>query len=205
MATAPTPIIFVPECHADTALMLTLLGENRPELRATAAARQRLRPLVDHEQGIGNVGNKMRLQQREFGATRRVVGLVDLDAKFSQHTYLREFTTLLDGHRQRGQGDFALLQHAAAPHHYLIAINPAFEKWLQARAAELGKTLDDFGLPTDFKLLKRYCKKEEAEYDPRLRGLLDAIAAANFPVYRALAEFVAQVMNLAMPLPIAEQ
>ena len=128
MATAPTPVIFVPECHADTALMLTLLGENRPELRATAAARQHLRPLVDHEQGIGNVGNNMRRQLQEFGATRRVVGLVDLDAKFNQHTYLREFTTLLGGQRQREQGDFALLQHAAAPHHYLIAINPAFEK-----------------------------------------------------------------------------
>ena len=153
MATAPTPVIFVPECHADTALMLTLLGENRPDLRATATARQHLRQLVDHEQGIGNVGNNMRQQLQAFGATRRVVGLVDLDTKFNQHTYLREFTTLLGGHRQRGQGDFALLQHATAPHHYLIAINPAFEKWLQARVTELGKTLNDFGLPTDFKLV----------------------------------------------------
>lgn len=143
----------------------------------------------------------MRRQLQEFGATRRVVGLVDLDAKFNQHTYLREFTTLLAGHRQRGQGDFALLRHTAAPNHYLIAINPAFEKWLQARAAELGRTLSDFGLPTDFKLLKRYCKKEEAEYDPHLRALLDAIAAANYPVYRDLADFVAQVMDLRNALP----
>lgn len=196
--TAPTPIIFVPECHADTALMLTLLGENQHALRATTAARQHLRQFVDHEQGIGNVGNNMQRQLREFPA-RRVVGLVDLDAKFNQNPYLREFTTVLGGQRERGQGAYALLQHATAPHHQLIAINPAFEKWLQARAAELGKTLGDFNLPTDFKLLKRYCKKEEAEYDPNLRALLDAVAA-DFPVYRALAAFVTQAVASAMPV-----
>ena len=198
---APTAVIFVPECHADTALTLTLLGENEPTLRATERARQRLRRFVAHEQGIGNVGNNMLRQLADFADTRRVVGLVDLDAKFNQQPYLRQFEVLLGGSRERTQDSFALLQHPLHTHHYLIAVNPAFEMWLEARAAELGKTPMDFGLPGGFKLLKKYCKTQGAEYAPRLRALLDAIAAANLPAYRALADFVAQVMNPASPLP----
>lgn len=195
------PIQFVPECHADTALALTLLGENQPVLRETEEARLQLRQFVDHELGMGNVGRSMKRQLAEFGPRRIVVGLVDLDIRFDQQPYLREFTKVLGGNRIRKQDSYALLQHPVHTTHYLMVINPAFEMWLLARVAEMGKSVADFGLPTDFKFLKKYCKRLDAEYDPQLRALLDAVAAANLPAYRALAEFVAQVMDLAGPQP----
>jgi hypothetical protein len=42
---APTPVLFVPECYADTAVTLTLLRENR-------ANHKRLLNFVSHGQGI---------------------------------------------------------------------------------------------------------------------------------------------------------
>lgn len=47
----PHPL-FTPECYADTALMLTLLREN-------ADNEKELAKYVNHQHGIGNVGNLM--------------------------------------------------------------------------------------------------------------------------------------------------
>lgn len=199
MLVAPTPVIFVPEGHADTALMLTLLGENQPLLRATENARLLLRQFVDTEQGIGQVGNNMERQLKNFGSTRRVIGLIDLDKDFYEKPYLSQFTRVLGGSMTRESHSYALLGHPNHPTHFLIGINPAFEKWLLARLKEMGRGIEDFDLPVNFSELRHYCKKQRAEYDPRLRALLDAIAAANYPAYSALADFVAQMMDAVRP------
>lgn len=191
---APTPVLFVPECYADTALTLALLRENR-------ASHKRLLNFVSHGQGIKKVGNVMRLQPTAHGNTRRVVGIVDIDKDFYEHPHLRGFTRLLGGSLQRGQHSYALLQHVEFPSQFLIAINPACEVWLLERTLELGKTPADFGLPSDFKAFKDFCKSPAAERAPQLRTLLAAVATAYHPAYRALAEFVADIMDLDHPLP----
>lgn len=190
---APTPVLFVPECHADTAVTLTLLREN-PD------SRKRLLDYVSHQQGIGNVGNNLRRQPVASGSARRVVGIVDLDKK-SEHPHLREFTRVRGGGVARNQYSHALLQHQEHSSQYLIALNPACDKWIWDRVTELGKTPADFGLPNDFKEFKAYCKTQAAERDPSLRNLLAAVATAYHPAYRALAEFVADIMDLDHPLP----
>lgn len=191
---ASTPVLFVPECYADTAVTLTLLRENR-------ANHQRLLHYVSHGQGISKVASNMQRQPTALGNTRRVVGIVDLDKMFYQHPHLRGFRRLLGGSLERKQHSYALLQHVDYLSQYLIAINPACEVWLLERAAEIGKTPADFDLPDDFEEFKNFCKSEVAERDPRLRALLTAVATAYHPAYRALAEFVAQVMDLTRPLP----
>lgn len=191
---APTPVLFVPECYADTAVTLTLLRENR-------ASHKRLLNFVSHGQGIKKVGNVMRLQPITLSNTRRVVGIVDLDKDFYEHPHLRGFTRMLGGSLVRRQHSHALLQHAEYPSQFLIAINPACEVWLLDRTAEIGKTAADFGLPNDLESFKNFCKTQEAERDPRLRALLTAVATAYHPAYRALAEFVANIMDLSHPLP----
>ncbi|WP_201979843.1 hypothetical protein [Hymenobacter rubidus] len=191
---APTPVLFVPECYADTAVTLTLLRENR-------ASHKRLLNFVSHGQGIKKVGNVMRLQPTAPSNTRRVVGIVDVDKDFYEHPHLRGFTRVLSGSLTRKQHSHALLQHAEFSSQFLIAINPACEVWLLDRAAELGKTPADFGLPNDLDAFKAFCKTQDAERDPRLRNLLDAVAKAYHPAYRVLAEFVADIMDLDHPLP----
>ena len=87
------------------------------------------------------------------------------------------------------------------PSHFLIAINPACEVWLLDRTAELGKTPADFGLSNDFEAFKAFRKSPAAERGPQLRALLAAVATTYHPVYRASAEFVADIMDLDHPLP----
>jgi len=108
---------------------------------------------------------------------------------------------LLGGSLQRKQHSHALLQHIEFPGQFLIAINPACEVWLLDRTAELGKSPAEFGLPNGFEAFKDFCKSPAAERDPQLRALLAAVATAYHPTYRALAEFVANIMDLARPLP----
>jgi hypothetical protein len=191
---APTPVLFVPECYADTAVTLALLRENR-------ASHQRLLNFVSHGQGIKKVGNVMRLQPTAPGNTRRVVGIVDVDKDFYEHPHLRGFTRVLGGGLARKQHAHALLQHTEFPSQFLIAINPACEAWLLDRTAELGRAPADFGLPNSPDAFRVFCKTQEAERDPRLRALLAAVATAYHPAYRTLAEFVADIMDLSKPLP----
>lgn len=191
---ASTPVLFVPECYADTAVTLTLLRENR-------ASQQRLLNFVNHAKGIKKVGNVMREQPTGIGNTRRVVGMVDFDADFYEHPHLKGFTRLLGGGTERKQHSHVLLQHEVYRSQFIIALNPACESWLLARVAELGKTPADFGMPNDFEDFKEYCKTQGAERDLHLRNLLAAVATAYHPAYRVLAEFVAQVMDLTRPLP----
>ena len=69
------------------------------------------------------------------------------------------------------------------------------------RTAELGKTSADFGLSNDSEAFKAFCKLPAAERGPQLRALLAAVSTAYHPVYRASAEFVADIMGLDHPLP----
>jgi hypothetical protein len=188
------PPLFVPECYADTALMLTLLRENSANETALA-------DIVNHQHGIGNVDNALKEQWEMFGPARRVVGLVDLDKDFQKHFYLNQFTRLLAGSLQRGAHSHALLQHPVNTTHYLVVLNPAFEKWLAARAAELGTTLAACGLPSEPKAFKSYSRMSGLKRSGQLRQLLNAIATARHPAYAAPASFIAAVMHLDGPLP----
>ncbi len=186
--------LFVPECYADTALMLTLLREN-------AANEKRLESFVNHQHGIGNVSKAMQQQWENFKLTRRVVGLVDLDEDFSKDPYLRQFTQVLGGSMVRKAHTHALLQHESNLTHYLIVLNPVFERWLEARANEIGTTMALCGLPTEPKVFKRYSRTEGKKPGSQLRQLLNAIATARHPAYAAPASFVAAIMRLDGPLP----
>ena len=181
--------LFVPECYADTALMLTLLREN-------AANEKLLARYVNHQHGIGNVGGVMEAVQDG----RRVVGLVDLDKRFHEQPYLAQFE-LLAGSLDRKAGPHAILRHPARPTQYLLALNPAFEAWLAERATELGTTLAAYGLPTAPKAFKAYSRVEGLKQHGQLRQLLAAIATARHPAYAEPASFIAAIMHLDGPLP----
>ena len=188
------PPLFVPECYADTALMLTLLREN-------SANEAQLADFYNHKHGIGNVDKLLEEQWKRFGPTRRVVGLVDLDKDFQKHLYLRQFTRLLGGSLERKAHSHALLQHPTNTTQYLLVLNPAFETWLAARASELGTTLAAWGIPTNPDAFKKYSRVEGRKRHGQLRKLLAAIATARYPAYAEPASFIAAIMHLEGPLP----
>lgn len=184
----------MPECYADTALMLTLLREN-------PANEVRLADFYNHKHGIGNVDKLMEEQWKKFGPARRVVGLVDLDKDFQKHLYLRQFTRLLSGSIKRKAHSHALLQHPTNTTQYLVVLNPAFETWLAARANEIGTTLATWGIPADPDAFKKYSRVEGKKRNSQLRKLLAAIATARHPAYAEPANFIAAIMHLSGPLP----
>lgn len=187
----PTPHpLFIPECYADTALMLTLLRENDFNEKELAQ-------YINHQHGIGNVGGVMRAIP---DTERRVVGLVDLDKKFHEQPYLAQFE-LRAGSLERTVGSYAVLQHPTRPTHYLLAIKPAFETWLADRAAEIGAAPAVYGLPTDSKAFKTYSRTDGLKRHGKLRQLLNAIASAHHPAYAAPASFIAAIMRVEGPLP----
>jgi len=191
---ADTYALFVPECHADTALMLTLLRENSEN-------RERLRDFISHRQGIGSVGKNMECQPRDPKSPRRVLGLVDYDAKFYQQPYLAQFE-LHSGGLDRHRDTHAILRHPQYDTQFLIALMPACDQWILHRATESGLNPVDFRLPTTLKEFAAHCKTRDAEAATgSLRRLLAAIATARPPAYAALADFVSQVMDLEKPLP----
>ena len=184
-----THALFVPECHADTALMVTLLREN-------PISQDSPYDFISHGQGIGNVGRTM--NNPNVDASRRVVGMVDLDVKFYQQPYLSQFI-LFEGSMERKSYSHALLRHPTQANQFLIVLNHACDSWVWQRAAEARISLAAFELPTEFTAFKKYCKKRHAELG--LRPLLAAIAVVRPPAYGILADFVAQALNQAQPLP----
>ncbi len=174
----PENVLFVPECHVDTALTRTLLAD-----RLT---------FINHQHGISKVANVLR-QQAESGRSRFVVGMVDKDKKFADVKYLQHFT---HEYRARSGPDcrYCIYQQPGQ-NHYLIVLEPACDTWIFEAAHAAGLAPADFGLPPTLPAFIEVMKDEDAEDNPRLIRLLQAIQQAQPVAYRELAEFVADVMD----------
>ena len=177
----PENVLFVPECHVDTALTRSLLSD-----RLT---------FINHQHGISKVANVLR-QQAESGSVRFVVGMVDKDKKFADVQYLRPFAGSRPVAARTGPDcRYCIYQHPAQPNHYLIVMEPACDTWIFEAAQAAGLDLARFGLPTAIKDFIEVMKDEDAEDNPGLIRLLWNIKQAQPPAYRELAQFVADVMD----------
>ena len=177
----PENVLFVPECHVDTALARTLLAD-----RLT---------FINHQHGISKVANVLR-QQAESGSVRFVVGMVDKDKKFADVHYLRPFAGSPPVAARSGPNcRYRIHQHPAHPHHYLIVMEPACDTWIFEAAHAAGLDLAHFGLPATLPAFIEVMKDEDAEDNPQLVRLLRAIKQAQPAAYRELAEFVADIMD----------
>jgi hypothetical protein len=177
----PENVLFVPECHVDTALTRTLLAD-----RLT---------FINHQHGISKVANVLR-DQAESGKARFVVGMVDKDKKFADVKYLRPFADSRPVAARSGPDcRYRIHQHPVHAHHYLIVLDPACDTWIFEAAHAAGLAPADFDLPATLPAFIEVMKDEDAEDNPRLIRLLRAIQQAQPTAYRELAEFVAEVMD----------
>ena len=74
----PENVMFVPECHIDTATTQSLLS-NRLKF-------------INHKHGITQVTNVLKAQTESGRGPRFMVNTVDKDKKFTDVRYLRNFT-----------------------------------------------------------------------------------------------------------------
>ncbi|HEX8657933.1 MAG TPA: hypothetical protein VF690_10380 [Hymenobacter sp.] len=177
----PESVLFVPECHVDTALTRTLLAD-----RLT---------FINHQHGISKVANVLR-QQAESGRARFVVGMVDKDKKFDAIAYLRPFANSLPMAARSGPDcRYRIYQHPVHESHYLIVLEPACDTWIFEAAQAARLDLASFGLPAALSAFIDVVKDEDAEDNLQLIALLRAIKQAQPTAYRELAEFVANIMD----------
>lgn len=139
---------FIPECHADTALVRFLTDGF---------------PHIDHEAGINNV-------VRNFSAikdqTYCLVGIVDDDKR--KPSYLSGFEVV--------KSEYAVsLCNMPGTKHYIVIIKPALEKFLIQEAATVGISLSDFNLPNDLKSLCKTTKKPQIETNEGYIEFLSAL------------------------------
>ena len=176
----PEKVLFVPECHVDTALTQSLLS-----YRLT---------FINHQHGIPKVARVLEDQAKANRGPRFVVGMVDKDKKFADVKYLRNFSN--EVHSRSGPDcRYRIYQHPAQPSHYLIVMDPACDTWIFEAAPAAGLDLAHFGLPATLAGFIDVVKDEGAEDSPQLIRLLQAIKQAQPAAYRELAEFVADVMD----------
>ncbi|MBD2767317.1 hypothetical protein IC235_05370 [Hymenobacter sp. BT664] len=177
----PENVMFVPECHVDTALTRTLLAHRLS--------------FINHQHGISKVANILR-HQAESGNVRFVVGMVDKDKKFEAITYLRLFARSAPIAARTGPDcRYCIYQDPQHPSHYLIVLEPACDTWIFEAAHAAGLDLAHFGLPTALATFIDVMKDESAEDNPKLIRLLRAIKQAQPAAYRDLAQFVAEIMD----------
>ncbi len=177
----PENVMFVPECHVDTALTRTLLAD-----RLT---------FINHQHGISKVANVLR-QQAESDGVRFVVGMVDKDKKFADVKYLRPFAhsqpiAASPGHDCR----YSIYRHPDYANQYLIVMEPACDTWIFEASQAARLDLAQYGLPTTLSAFIDVMKDEDVEDNPSLIRLLRAIKQAQPAAYRGLAEFVAIIMD----------
>lgn len=176
----PENVLFVPECHVDTALTQALLSYRLP--------------FINHQHGISRVARVLQQQAENGRGPRFVVGMVDKDKKFADVKYLRQFSQ--EVHARSGPDcRYRIYQHPAHKTHYLIVLEPACDTWIFEAAQAAGLDLARLGLPTTLTGFVDVVKDEDAEDNPKLIALLRTIRQAQPAAYRELAEFVADVMD----------
>ena len=177
----PENVLFVPECHVDTALTRSLLAD-----RLT---------FINHQHGISKVANVLR-QQAESGKARFVVGMVDKNKKFADVKYLRPFAGSSPIAARPGPDcRYSIHQHPERLTHYLIVMEPVCDTWIFETAHAAGLELAHFDFPVTLPEFIEVMKDENIEDKPQLIRLLRAIKYAQPAAYRELADFVADVTD----------
>jgi len=141
----------IPECYVDTNLIETIVPPKKH---------------YNHQKGCGTVAKVM----KEKFADLFALGIIDKD-KY-QLDYLIEFSEIIN------LNSLVLHKHASR-HHYIIQINPAIERFILNNADEVGVSLEDFGLPSDFDRLKKASKTVNSKNDPRFKRLFKTLLKHN--------------------------
>lgn len=108
----------------------------------------------NHQKGCPNVVKVMKEKLKNDFA----LGIVDRDKQ--ELDYYKEFNLVVEV-----PDNIQLFKHTSEPHHYLIFIRPAMEKWIISCAGESEIPFGNFKLPNDFKELLRITKTSKSEND----------------------------------------
>jgi len=131
----------------------------------------------NHQKGCGTVTKVM----KERFTDRFALGIIDRDKH--EVDYLKEFNVICTS------GSLLLHKHKIR-HHYIIQINPAIERFILKSVNEVGISLNEFDLPSDFNLLKKESKSVNSKYDQRFKKLFKSLKQHNAPEIEKLCNWI---------------
>lgn len=165
------PVLFLPECHADTTLIRFLFPN----------------PLLTiHESGCPDVAKTMMSPRASEYA---LIGIVDNDKKLGIHHkgFFRRF------HVVEEQNKLSVRKHPDT-NQCIIVLDKAIESFLIWNAEQVGLDLSVYEFATTVKLLGNQLKSPTIETDPNYLRLLSDLHARQAPGFitlqRILNEFI---------------
>lgn len=144
----------ITECNVDTNLVSTLLSLQGVNVDG-----------VNHQGGCNNVAKVM--QQRGSGFA---LGIIDDDKL--KPSYFKDFKPIASS------SHIFLLQHPERRHLFII-ISKAVEYFILAGAQELGVKLEDYGLSSELKELKKRTKSVKSADDPVFKTVFKRLRSAT--------------------------
>lgn len=153
----------IPECFVDTNLVSTILGGIG----------------VNHQKGCNNVAARMLDKYKDSFA----IGIIDKDKR--KPGYLDEFELL-------GQSAHLSLYKHPTRHHYIVTVSPAAEGFILSAVNDAEISMDNYGLPSDLKGLKRITKTIVSNRDSRLMSLFRDLNnnGGEFATLRIILEYL---------------
>jgi hypothetical protein len=155
----PDHIRLYPECHADTALITFLFGDNR---------------LIEHAAGINEVSKSLETVKSDAVT---LLGIVDSDKH--KPRYLHHFEPLEEINK-------LYFCHKPESNQYLIIIDRAIETFLLWNALQVNLTLSDYGFPIEVKPLGARLKRQDIESDANYLRLLNDLRDRQAPGFITL-------------------
>ncbi|MBC7568376.1 MAG: hypothetical protein H7319_01415 [Spirosoma sp.] len=166
------PTLFLPECHADTALIRFLFPD----------------PLLTiHTTGCPDVARTMKLPRAD---DYRLIGIVDNDKKLMMHCkgFFGYFDVIEEVDR------LSVRKHPETAQHIVI-IDKAIETFLLWNAAQISLDVSLFGFATDIKRLGNQLKTPAIETDPDYQKLLAELFDKKAPGFVSLQRVLTELMS----------
>ncbi len=166
------PTLFLPECHADTALIRFLFPD----------------PLLTiHTTGCPDVARTMKSPRAD---DYRLIGIVDNDKKLMVHCkgFFSHFTVIEERDKLSIRKNPTTAQH-------IIVIDKAIETFLLWNATQTGLNVALFGFSTDVKRLGNQLKTPAIETDPDYQELLAELFDKKAPGLVLLQRVLTELMS----------
>ncbi|MBT2556253.1 hypothetical protein J7E24_00490 [Hymenobacter sp. ISL-91] len=173
----PESILFLPECHVDTALMRALLYDRQK--------------LITHIKGAPKVGDALHQQAERYGSSRVVIAMVDNDKHLFSIPKLKPFDQVVLRCEEPGCL-FVVYRHRKLASQYLIVLDPACDGWLYGNLRAAGLQPQAYQLPELLNDFLGFTKSIRAEEQPEIVSLLKALRTSAPPAYARLAAFVTE-------------
>ncbi len=154
----------LPECYVDT-LLVDLVGFKKP----------------NHQTSIGQVANTLKTNYKN----RLAIGVVDNDK--SQPKYFDEFELL-----EKKQG--LILKKHSSNKHFLIIIDPDFEKWIFEIAELLGVNPADYGFKT-VKAFKNRTKDIHVAKNQKVKDFLNRLVQKKDSPAHVLKRWINDILD----------